>query len=253
MEDWEPLLVIPLIIAACLASFWLLYRYRARWSRRRLRQQVEAQLVEHLRSIGVRVEPRRVEDAEIRRREDEYAVRLRQLADARVWLRGIDSVEVWHKTKKAGRESVVEDEITYVASLEPGLNLDRIPILTSTVRLQTEGGETAFWWRGFEWGRLPLVADRLRVDQDLNRRLLRHFNTDTPGDLRIRAMPPDRVGISTSHDPEWMPSRELLECIEVISRHVNDYVAERNRERIEEDRHLRAQPAGACRAKRRPA
>jgi hypothetical protein len=177
-----------------------------------------------------------VGDRQVRRREDEYAAVVRQLADIRVSLNGIDSIEVWQKTLKARRkETIVEDEITYLTPVKPGLTLSRIPILTWTVRQATEDGGTGFCWQGFEWGRLSIIADQLRKDTDLNKRLLRHFNEDVPGNIRIRALAGDRVGISTSYGARRMPSRHFLACIKDIVKHVDTFVAEQTRQRADEE------------------
>jgi len=203
-------------------------------------------LLEHLGSIGVRAELQKIESKELKRREEGYRVRLRQLADIRVWLKRIQSIEVWRESKKRKDESTTDDEITYVVTFEPGLSLYRIPILTSTVKTQRVGGKIRFQWRGFQWGRLPLLVDRLKADRGLNRRLLRHFNQSLADDLRIRALSGDRVGIATSYSPQRLPSREFLDCMEDIAQHVNDYVAERNKERIENSMHAKITQTAGC-------
>lgn len=191
-------------------------------------------MVEHLGSIGVRAEMENAASREVRRREEGQRVRLRQLAEFRVWLKKIESIEVWRETRKVNNESVAEDEITYVVAFEPGVSLSRIPVLTNTVVTHTRGGEVRFHWRGFEWGRVPLLEGRLKGDKGLNRRLLGYIRQDMASDLRIRALSGERVGITTGYNPTRLPSRGFLDCIEEIAQHVNDYVAERNREREEE-------------------
>ena len=218
--------------AAGLATLWASVRDLMRGPTGRLMRQVQTQLPAHLESIGVRVEVRKARNVSIRRRESrDSVVIMHLLAHARVWLKGVDSVEVWRVITKARDGSTVVDEISYVAELDPTLTLTRIPILTNAVRAQTDAGRTTFYWSGFEWGNVPLLAHRLEADEDLNSRLLRHFNTDVPGDLRITAYPNDRVGITTDYDAQRPPTREFLSCIEHVINHVNEYVAERNRAR----------------------
>lgn len=230
MVGW---LGIPIIIA-CLASLWVIFRFISRRSTTRLLREVKTQLLGHLKSIGVRAELQKGENSEIRRREEGYRVRLRQLAGVRVWLTRIQSIEVWRETRKRESNSVTEDEITYVVAFEPGITLSRIPILTNMVRMETAGGKTRFQWRGFQWGRLPLLVDRLRADRSLNRRLRNYYSQDVVDDLRVRALSSKGVGITTSYNRQKLPSREFLNCIEDIAQHVNDYVAERNSEREED-------------------
>ena len=207
--------------------FWSL----SRRSRRRQIRQLEAKLVEHLRGIGVRTEEQRAQGTVVRTREDDYAVVLRHLVTTRVWLRGIESIEIWRITRKRDKESATLDEMTFVVIPEPGMSLNRIPLLTNFVKAPTTEGKNGFKWRGFEWGRLPLLVDRLKVDTDLNSRLLGHFNTDLPDNLRITALSGDRIGITASYNPQRLPSHEFLNCIENIADHIRDYVAERNRTR----------------------
>lgn len=199
---------------------------------RRLRRQVETQLVEHLGSIGISAERLEGRDIKLRRREARDSVlTMRLLAHARVSLGALQSVEVWRVATRARNEDAVLDKITYLASLEEGLSLTRIPLLTNVVMKEGRGGTPAFRWCGFEWGKLPLLAERLAKDTDLNRRLIRHFTTDTPPDLRITACPEDRVGFTTTYDPQRLPSREFLACLDRIIVHVNEYVAEQGRYR----------------------
>ena len=250
---WQALVTRIGIILASLASPLNLFPFLSGRGRRRLIRRVESDLVEHLRSIGIRVELQKVRGAPVRTREDVYAVTLRQLATARVWLTGIHSIEVWRITRKGKDESITLDEITYVVALEPGVTLTRIPILTNAVRAEITEGTAELQWRGFEWGRLPLLVDRLKVDRDLNSRLLEHFSKGQPRDMRITALSEEgkRVGITTTYDPQWLPSREFLACIEEIAGHVRDYVTERNKAReqdaVTQERYgLQPEAGGHC-------
>lgn len=229
MPGWQ----IALIIIACLASLWMVTRFLARRSPEHLLQQVTNQLLEHLESIEVSAQTQEAESQKIRRREEGRVVTLRQLASCRIWLRRIHSIEVWREAKKGKDEPITEDEITYVITFEPGITLGRIPILTNIVSIQIAGGKNRVQWRGFEWGRVPLLVDRLRADTALNSRLQKHVNKDLPDDLRIRALSGNRVGITMVYNPHRLPTREFLTCIEDIAEHVNEYVTERNREREE--------------------
>jgi hypothetical protein len=121
--------------------------------------------------------------------------------------------------------------MTFVILPEPGMRLNRIPILTNLVKTPADKGKNGFKWRGFEWGRLPLLVDRLKIDTGLNRRLLRYLDTDLPDNLRITVLSGDRIGITTSYNPQRLPSHEFLNCIEDITDHIHDYIAERNRTR----------------------
>ncbi|UCB43600.1 MAG: hypothetical protein JSV77_02845 [Dehalococcoidales bacterium] len=217
-----------------LASLGTLLWSISRRSRKRLIRRMEAQLVEHLRSIGVSAEVQRRKGKVVRTRENGYAVTLRQLVTTHVWLRGIQSIEIWQVTRKGEEKSTTLDEITYMITPEPGMTLYRIPILTNIIKIQTASSEAGFEWQGFEWGRLPLLADRLKTDRNLNSRLLWHFSKNLPDNLRITAPSWDKIGITMSYDPRRLPSRELLTCLEEIAGHVCDYVAERNSAREQE-------------------
>ena len=127
------------------------------------------------------------------------------------------------------KDSVILDERTFVIIPEPGISLNRIPILTNLVITRANKGKNGFKCRGFGWGRLPLLVDRLKVDTELNSRLLGYFNTDLPDNLRNTALPGDRLGITTSYRPQRLPSRDFLACIEDIADHIHNYLAERNR------------------------
>jgi len=183
--------LVPLTVA-CLALIGLGFWFQSRHSARRLSREVEQQLVSHLSSLGIRAQVQKRQGRVIRSREKDCQVTLRQLAHLRVWLRGIGSIEVWRERRKGKEEFSTEDEMTFVVALEPGLTLMRIPILTNLVPSKTPG-DTAFEWRGFRWGRLPLLESRLKADETLNRRLQRQLNRGLPGDLRVRALGSDRV------------------------------------------------------------
>lgn len=230
---WQALAIIGGALVG-LAFLGLLLWSLSRWSRRHLTSQVEKQLAEHLRSIGVRADVQRGKGKVVRTRENGYAVTLRQLATIHVWLRGIQTIEIWRVTRKGEDRATTLDEIIYMINPEPGMTLNRIPVLTNIVRTQTADGDVGFKWRGFEWGQLPLLADRLKADRELNSRLLRCFDTNLTDNLRITASSREQIGITMSYNPQRLPSRELLTCIEDIASHVCDYVAERNSAREQE-------------------
>jgi hypothetical protein len=204
--------------------FWSL----SEWSRKRLARQMELQLAEHLRRIGVKAEVQRGNSTVVRTREDGYAVILRQLVTTDVWLKGIQSIEIWRVIRKSEEKSAPLDEITYVIMPEPGMTLNRIPILTNIIGTQTAGGKTGFEWRGFKWGQLPLLADRLKMDKELNSRLRGYLTANVPDGLRITASSGEKISITMNYYPQRLPSREFLTCLEDIASHVHEYVAERN-------------------------
>jgi len=210
-------------------------RFLSRRSTKYLLQQVTNQLLEHLESIGVEAQTQEAESKKIRRREEGYRVTLRQLASFRIWLKRIHSMEVWREAKKGKDEPTLEDEITYVIAFEPGTTLGRIPILTNIVGIQMAEGKTRFQWRGFEWGKVPLLVDKLKADKALNSKLRKHISQDLANDLRIRALSGNRVGITMVYNPHRLPTREFLACMEDIAEHVNEYVTERNIEREQQE------------------
>ena len=231
MPVWQ----IALIIIACLALLWVVVRFPFRRSASNPLQQVTNQLLEHLESIGVSALPHEVESNKIRKREEGYRVTLRQLAGFRIRLRRIHFIEVWRESKKRKNESTTEDEITYVITFEPGTTLGRIPILTNIVGIKVAEGKSRFRWRGFEWGKVPLLVDKLKADTALNSKLRKHIDEDLANDLRIRALSGNRVGITMVYDPHSLPTREFLACMEDIAEHVNEYVTERNIEREQQE------------------
>lgn len=188
-----------------------------------------------MEGIGVRAEVQRGKDTVVRVHEDGYTVILRQLVTINICLKGIQSIEIWRVTRKGKEKAMTLDQVTYVITPEPGMTLNRIPILTNMVRTHTANGKTGFKWQGFEWGRLPLLTDKLKTDQGLNSRLLGLIDEDVIDTLRITASSGEKIGITTSYNPQRLPSREFLACIEDIANHVCDYVAERNSARGKEE------------------
>jgi hypothetical protein len=228
-----------LILTLAMPVFGMLGQTRPRglkWPALGLPRRIQAELRAHLEDLGIDATPLAVSRAGVRAQEHQDTVTVRQLAQLRVRLGAIESLEVWRISRKGKDLSIVEDELTCVATLPPGLTLTRVPILTSTVRDSATHGGTLFEWRAFSWGNLPLVADRLRADVPLNRHLAHLLESEIPGELRIRAFPGDRVGISIRYDAGHLPSRDILDCFADIFRHVAAYVAERNRAREERDR-----------------
>ncbi|HEY40731.1 MAG TPA: hypothetical protein G4O18_02605 [Dehalococcoidia bacterium] len=227
--SWQILVIRIAGTLAGVIALGVLFWSLSWWLRRRQIRQLEANLTEHLRSVGVSAEERRVKGTVVHSHEGDDTVILRHLVTTRVWLRGIQSIEIWRIIRKGKKESVTLDEMTFVVTPESGMSLNRIPLLTNIVKTHTTSGKSGFQWRGFEWGRLPLLVDRLDVDTDLNSRLLRHLDNDLLDDLRITALSGDRVGITTSYRPQQLPSRDFLTCIEDIADHIREYVAEFNR------------------------
>jgi hypothetical protein len=229
--DWQALAIRTGGTLASLTFVRTLFWPIPRWIRRHQLRQLEAELVEHLRGIGVGSEKQKITDTVRRTHEDDYAVILRHLVTIRVWLRIIQSIEIWRITRKVDREIITLDEMTFVIIPAPGMSLNRIPILTNLVKTGTTSDKNGFEWRGFEWGWLPLLADRLKIDTALKNRLLGYFNSGMIDDLRITALDGGRIGITTSYSPQQLPSRGLLTCIEDIADHIYNYVTERNRAR----------------------
>ena len=210
---------------------WLL----TRWSRRRQIRQLEAKLIEHLRNIGIRVEKQKAHGTVVRTHEDDSTVMLRHLISIRVWLRGIQSIEIWRIIRKVAKESTTLDEITFVVAPKPGMSLNRIPILTNLTNSSKISDDNGLEWHGFEWGRVPLLVDRLKVDTNLNNRLRGHFDIVLSDEIRITVLAGDRIGITTRYHPQRPPSPEFLSCFEDIADHIHDYVAERNESRQLQD------------------
>jgi len=226
---------IALITIACLALLWVVMRLLSRRSASNPLQKVSNQILEHLESIGVTVQPHGVESTKVRKREEGYRVTVRQLAGFSIRLKRIHFIEVWREVRKGKNESAVEDEITYVITFEPGTTLRRIPILTNIVGIQRAEGKNQFRWRGFEWGNVPLLVDKLKADTALNSKLRKHIGQDLADDLRVRALSGNRVGITMVYNPHRLPTREFLTCMEDIAEHVNEYVTERNIEREQQE------------------
>lgn len=228
---WQALVIRIGGTLAGLAFLGVLFWFVSRCLRKHRTRQLKAQLVEHLRSVGVDAEEQKSKNAVTRTHEDEHAVILRHLVTIRVWLKGIQSIEIWRITRMGDRETVTLDEMTFVISPEPGMILNRIPILTNLVKTYTTEGKNGCKWHGFEWGRLPLLVNKLKVDTDLNSRLAGHLETGLADNLRITALSGNRIGITTNYSPQQLPSRGFLTCIEDISDHIRDYIAEQNRVR----------------------
>jgi hypothetical protein len=106
--------------------------------------------------------------------------------------------------------------------------LYRIPILTNAITVQ-DVDRKIFQWNGFTWGKLPILADRLKADNELNNNLQKFFDTGALGELRIHAFSSDAISITTDYNLQRLPSRELLLCIECLARHVDSYVSEQNK------------------------
>lgn len=228
---WQTLVIIIGFTLIGLVLLSVLFWFVSRWSTRHRTRRLGTQLVEYLRSVGIDAERQNGRTTMKHTHEDDYAVVLRHLLTIRVWLRGIESIEIWQITRKGERKSSTQDEMIFVIVPEPGMSLNRIPILTNLVRADTAAGYSRLKWRGFEWGQLPLLVDRLRADTYLNSRLLEYLDTNLLDDLRITALSGNRIGITTSYNPRKLPSRGFFSCIEDIAGHILDHVAEQNRSR----------------------
>lgn len=199
-----------------------------------VRQKMEQHLLTHFQSLGVEVCTKMWAEVKTRRREGNEKVTLRKLANLDIQMGEISSIEVWRQTRKQGRVSMTFDELSYIVMLKPDISISRIPILTSTAIPQTTNDKT-FEWVGFTWGKLPLLVERLKVDTPLNNKLQKSFDVNMLTELRIRALYEDRIEIVSNYDPQKLPSRELLDCIEDIAKHVISYITEQNEYRDHQD------------------
>lgn len=197
---------------------------------------VPFRLVGHLQDLGIAVETARRQGKPVRRREGKTRLTHRLLARFEVGLPRVRTIEVWRVITRNREATSVLEEITFLAPVGPGRDMTRLPILTNAAARPATGGGRAIVWRGFEWGRMPLLRDRLAADGELNRRLLGRADGELSGGLRITAYSGDRVGVTTTFDRYCLPSADFLDCIDRIFGHVDDYLAERNRARQAEQR-----------------
>jgi hypothetical protein len=192
--------------------------------------QVQDNLQVHFGKLGIEALPHTWIAKKLRSKEGDEKVTLIKLAGLEVQMREIHSIEVWQQTRKKGNISTKQDELRYTIRLKPGVTMRRIPILSNVVIKKINDKKT-FQWDGFTWGKLPLLVERLKVDENLNQRLQQFFDTDVLTELRIRALSDDKVDIISDYNPQKLPPRELLACIEDISSHVVSYVSEGNKSR----------------------
>ncbi len=191
-------------------------------------------LLRHFQGIGVGATPYRVSRARRRYRERHEVTVLRRRLAFRLDLSLIDALELWQVSTTAQEQAQPVSELTFVVRLKPGVSLERVPLLTSATARPEGAGLRLEWW-GFEWGRLPLLVDRLRADTRLNNCLAHHLQDDFPQRLRITALSEKALGITTPYDPQRLPSRQLLDCYETIAAHACAYIADLNRARAEQE------------------
>jgi hypothetical protein len=208
----------------------------AGWWTRRGTEPVAFRLLGHLEDLGVAVETARRHGKPVRRREGKIRLTHWLLARLEVGLPRIRTIEVWRVVTRSRDGTSVLEEITFLAPIGPGRDMTRLPILTNAAASPVAGGGREIVWRGFEWGRLPLLRDHLTADGELNRRLLGRADGELSGGLRITANSGNRVGVTTTFDRHCLPSADFLDCIDRIFGHVDDYLAERNLAREAEGR-----------------
>jgi hypothetical protein len=192
------------------------------------RRTLQKDLLSHFVSIGIEASAQAWTAQKLHSREGDENVTLLKLAGIHVQMKEIRSVEVWRQTSKHKNVSITRDEIRYVIFLKPGITMRRIPILSTAIVTKLDNTKS-FQWDGFTWGKLPLLIERLKADESLNRRLQEYFNKDILGELRIRALYDDKVDIISDYNPRNPPSRDLLDCIDDIACHVVSYVVEENK------------------------
>lgn len=191
------------------------------------KRHIEIELLTHFSNIGVEVHPQEWSAKKIYRREGKEKTTLRKLASFDVGMNLINSIEAWQQTTKRGRVSIIQYELRFIIPFTSAKTLYRIPILTNAITVQDADRKT-FQWNGFTWGKLPLLADRLKADNELNDNLQGFFYTGVLGELRIHAFSSDAISITTDCNLQRLPSRELLSCIECLARHVDSFVSEQN-------------------------
>jgi CheY-like chemotaxis protein len=194
------------------------------------RRTLQKDLLSHFVSIGIEASAQSWMAKKFHSREGDEKVTSLQLAGLDVQMKEIHSIEVWRQIRKQRNVSLTHDEIRYIIVLKPGITMRRIPILSTTVISKSEDAKS-FQWSGFSWGKLPLLVERLKADENLNKRLQYHFNKNILSEIRIRAMYEDKVDIISDFNLHNPPSRDLLNCIEDIAYHVVSYVVEENKSR----------------------
>lgn len=233
------LIIVGIIVFAPVTTFtiWMIVRI----VRIRRRAAITTGLVEHLRSIGLTAQHKEESVREVREDKTPFGelerTRSEKLADISVSVGGIRSIEVWREVEyrrvrdvQYGRTTLQEiavNEMTYIIDIATGVTVPTA-VQASTLTRRTILGKI----KSFEWHAFPTLLHRLEADKKLKHRLVGCLDRkDLPGDLRIRRLPGDRLGITTRYKPRRLPSRELLRCIEDIAAHVNDYVTEWNRDK----------------------
>ena len=169
-----------------------LLRPLAGWWTGRGVEPVTFRLLGHLQELGVVVETGRRHGKPVRRREGKTRLTHWLLARLEVGLPRIQTIEVWRVVTRNRDATSVLEEITFLAPVGPGRDMTRLPILTYAAVRPGTGGGREIVWHGFEWGRLPLLRDRLAADGELNRRLLGHVDDYLAE--RIRARQAERRG-----------------------------------------------------------
>ena len=192
------------------------------------KHRTESDLLTHFRKIGVDVHPHEWSAKKIYNREGKERTILRKLASFDVGMNRINSIEAWQQTTKRGRVSIIHYELRYIILFKSATTLYRIPILTNAITVQDADRKT-LQWNGFTWGKLTILADRLKPDTELNANLQTFFNTGVLGGLRIHAFSSNAISITTDLNMQRLPSRDLLLCIECLARHIDSYISEQNK------------------------
>jgi len=234
----QMLLIIVGIIVAPITIFTIWMTVNIVRIRRRVA--IGTGLVEHLRSIGLTAQHKEGGVGEMRWDETPFGnierTRSEKLADIRVSVGGIRSIEVWRvveyrrvREPQGGTrlQEIAVNEMTYIIDIATGMTVPA-SVQASTLTRRTILGKI----KPFEWHAFPALLQSLEADKTLKHRLLVCLDRkDLPGNLSIKRLPSDRLGITTMYKPRRLPSRELLKCIEDIAAHVSNHVTEWNRDR----------------------
>jgi hypothetical protein len=207
-------------------------------SRKSVKQRIEEDLLKHFDSIGITASQKNWIAESLHRREGDEKVILQKLASLSVKLNNIVSIEVWREKRKHGHISTTQDELVYKIPFRNGITLRRIPVLTNMSIVHT-ADKNNLEWTGFTWGKLPLLVERLQADNELNNKLHKIYEENMLCELRIRALSDDNVDIVSEYNPQRLPPRELITCVEAIAKHVISYVNEQNKARDHVDEIVR--------------
>lgn len=212
MRIWHRLLTTVINLIFSLISFCLLWR-------RENERQIEKSLLIHFNNIRIEADPQEEFKRKISSHEGNANVTMHKMASFRVDLDNIKFVEVWRYISREGFAMVIQDELSYIIPINHDDILRCIPILTNIVITKRNDGKT-FHWNGFTWGNLPLLKDRLIADEELNEKLNEFCQKGLLDEMRIHALSNDSVSIITDYNSQKLPTRELISCIEDISKHI---------------------------------